>query len=203
MDQVAAPFAQSLATINRVGECYISFLIGSLISEAREKLAKQALELKADYILWLDSDMMFPADVMERMLRHMEEGRDIVSGLYFRRRAPFTPVLFKSFEIDEENHKGTWEGYDNYPRHSMFEIAACGFGCVMMRADIIEDVFINYKTAFGQLQGYGEDMSFSWRARQLGYKIWCDSTIGCGHVGQVIVDEHIYLTNFADNKKKE
>ena len=33
MDQVPAQFAQCLATLNKVGECAVSFQIGSLITE--------------------------------------------------------------------------------------------------------------------------------------------------------------------------
>lgn len=196
MDQVAAPFAQSLATMNRFGECYVSFLIGSLIYESRNNLAKQALKVGADYVLWLDSDMIFPSDTMVKMVKHMEEGRDIVTGLYFRRRNPFTPVLFKKLNVED----GSWEGYDDYPRNSMFEVDAIGFGCCMTRADILEDVFLNYKTCFSPLQAFGEDLSFCHRAKELGYKIWCDSTIKCGHIGQIIVNEEAYL---ADKGRKQ
>ena len=191
MDEVAAPFAQSIATMTSVGETVVSFQIGSLIYEARNNFCKQALKLGADYILWLDSDMIFPQDVMPKMLRHMEEGKEIVSGLYFRRRAPFTPVLFSKLDIEGKS----WTGYDDYPRDTTFEVAGIGMGCCMMKVSVVEDLLLNDQDWFTPLEGFGEDLAFCWRASRLGHKIHCDSTIKCGHVGQVIVDERIWDAN--------
>lgn len=194
MDMVAAPFAQSLVTMQREGDCLVSFLIGSLIYDSRNQLAKQAMKAKADYILWLDSDMTFPADTMQKMIKHMEDGKDIVSALYFRRRVPFTPVLFKKLEYEEKDGQvwTSWEGFDNYPKDSIFELEGAGFGCVMTKTEVLEDMFLNYRTAFDPLGGFGEDLSFYLRAKDLGYKVYCDSTIKCDHIGQVMVNEKVY-----------
>ena len=196
MDSVAAPFAQNLAAMQKDGECFVSFIIGSLIYESRNNLAKQALAAKADYVLWLDSDMVFPGDIMPRMHKHMAEGKDIVTGLYFRRRPPFTPVLFK--ELGLKDGVGTHEKYDDYPKDTVFEIAGAGFGCLMLKTEVLEDVMLNYQDWFGPMGGFGEDLSFCLRAKELGYKIWCDSTIKCGHVGQLIVDESVYLSTVTE-----
>ena len=59
MDQVPARFAQSLAMLKKVGECAVGFQIGSLIYTSRNDLASKAIEMDADFVLWLDSDMVF------------------------------------------------------------------------------------------------------------------------------------------------
>ena len=48
MDNVAAPFAHSLATMEKTGECVISMNISSLIYDARNQLAAQALKAEAE-----------------------------------------------------------------------------------------------------------------------------------------------------------
>ena len=194
METVAAPFAQSLATLDKEGECYVSFLMGSLIYESRNTLCKQAITHDVDYILWLDSDMVFDRDVLHRMLKHMEDGKEIVTGLYFRRKPPFTPVIMKEITFDEDVH-GHAEGYPDYPENELFEVAACGFGCVMMKKDILLDLLLNYRTWFNPLFGAGEDIAFCVRARELGYKIWCDPTIKLGHYGPQVFDEAIFKAN--------
>ena len=69
MDNVASGFAQSLAMLQKGGnETAIMFQVGSLIYEARNKLAKQAIEMGADYTMWFDSDMVFQPDTMIRLL---------------------------------------------------------------------------------------------------------------------------------------
>lgn len=191
MDQVAAPFAQNLAAMEKQGEVFVSFLIGSLIYDSRNALTKQAIATKADYIMWLDSDMTFAPGIMTRMQQHMEEGKDIVTGLYFRRRPPFSPVLFRTLERISES-EAKHESFEDYPQDSLFEVAGCGFGCVMTRVSVLEDVALNYGTWFEPSYGLGEDLAFCLRARELGYKIYCDSEIKCGHIGQLVVDESVY-----------
>ena len=192
MDQVAAPFAHSLATLEKAGECVISMNISSLIYDARNQLVAQALKAEADYILWLDSDMIVPPDVIPRMIKHMEDGKDFVSGIYFRRRAPFAPVLYS--RIDREGHAD----FNDYPEDTVFEIAGAGFGCCMTRVSMLEDIALNFKDWFTPFNNYGEDLSFCLRALECGYKLYCDSTIKCGHVGTVVVDESVYRVNFRE-----
>ena len=41
-------------------------------------------------------------------------------------------------------------------------------------------------------QENGEDVAFCWRARQCGYKIWCDPSTECGHVAYNTVTRDFY-----------
>lgn len=189
MDMVAAPFAQSLATLNKVGECAVSFIIGSLVYESRNTLAKQCITRDYDAVLWLDSDMVFDPDVLEKMVKHYEAGRDFVTGLYFRRRPPFTPVLFSDLQFEETLH---WEGVTEYPDDELFEVAGCGFGCCMTSKNLLLDILLNHQTWFTPLEHAGEDIAFCVRARETGHTIWCDPTIKCGHVGATIYDERVF-----------
>lgn len=194
MDQVAAPFAHALACLNKVGDVMVTFQMGSLIYDARNNMSKMAISKDVDYVLWLDSDMIFTEDVMEKMIKHMEDGKDIVTGLYFRRRAPFSPVIFSELEITEEG--GSWKDYDHYPVDGdPFEVAGCGFGCCMVKKTVLVDMALNHQTWFTPFKGFGEDLAFCIRARELGYKVWCDPKIKCGHVGQLVVNEAVWMTN--------
>lgn len=189
MDQVPAPFAQALAMLTKVDACAVSFNIGSLIYASRDELAKRAIEMGADYVFWLDSDMTFSPDILERMFANKDKG-DIITGLYFRRVPPFTPVLFNKLEIDEEL-RCTWEEPTELPDEP-FEVAGCGFGCVLMPTDIFIDVQNRYSAMFSPIGGTGEDLSFCWRARQLGFKIICDPSIQLGHVGHHVITREFF-----------
>lgn len=191
MDQVPAQFAQALATLNKVdGECLVAFQIGSLIYHSRDALARKAIECEADYILWLDSDMVFAPDTLAKLLEDRESG-DIISGLYFRRVHPFSPVLFDKLDI--ENGKCDWSGFEKIP-NEIFEIGGCGFGCVLMRTDIIFEIASRFHELFSPIGSVGEDLSFCWRARQCGYKIVCDPRITLGHVGHHVVTKEFFET---------
>lgn len=195
MDQCDSRFVGSLAALKRSEDTVVAMEISSLIYDARNHLASLATSAKTDfdYVLWLDSDMVFAPDLLQRMLKHMENGLDIVSGIYFRRQPPFSPVLFKrlSHEVLENNKK--FEEYNDYPKDSLFEVDGFGFGCVMMTVDMLIDIALNCPgNWFDCSDSWGEDVSFCLRAKSLGYKLWCDSTIKCGHVGKLVVDESVW-----------
>lgn len=192
MDMVATGFAQSLAMLQKGGnETAIMFEVGSLIYEARNKLAKQAIAMGADYTMWFDSDMIFKPDTMVRLLAH---DAPMVSGAYFRRSPPYHLVAFD--ECDAETRK--WSDLD-LPTETV-QCGGVGFGCVLVKTEVLFEVAARYKTWFEPVNGFGEDLSFCWRARQCGYDILLDPTVTCGHVGHIVVNEDFYKA-YAEGKK--
>lgn len=193
MDYVAAGFAASLAMLQKdEGEYLVSFLCGSLIYDARNKLAAQALKYEADYILWVDSDMTFAPDTLKRLFKSMRENNaDIMSGIYFRRSAPYTPVAFEEVRIDPETNQSTHKDYTGELK-GVKEVEGIGFGCVLMKTDVLFDVFGKFGPCFSPLGGFGEDLSFCWRARELGYKVFINFDIKCGHIGHIEVTESFF-----------
>lgn len=190
MDTLPAQFAHSLASLEKVGEVGVAFQVGSLIYSARNDLAMQAIRAGADQVLWLDSDIVFPPDTLKRLIANRDKG-DIISGLYYRRVTPFTPVAFSNLDIEkgQEGVKDLTEIPDD-----VFEVAGCGFGCVLTPTDIFLDVLNEYGTMFEPFKGLGEDLSFCWRAKQLGFKIMIDPSIKLGHVGHFVVTREFYET---------
>lgn len=190
MDQVPAVFAQSLATLRKVGECSVAMQIGSLIYTSRNKLAQKAIEIEADYVLWLDSDMTFQPDLMEKMFDRLKKDKlDILTGLYFRRVHPYSPVLFDRFDRDGDVFN--WSEFQELPEEP-FEVGGCGFGCVLMDAGVFLDVQGRFGNMFAPIANTGEDLAFCWRARECGYKIICDPDIVPGHFGHIIVNKDLY-----------
>ena len=193
MDMVSARFAQSLSSLKKVGECSAMFIIGSLVYDSRNQLAQYAIQQEADYIMWFDSDMVFAPDTLERMMKTLDEHKeiDILSGLYFRRSTPFTPVAFDKLELTEDM-RCEWEDMTEVPTE-LTEIAGCGFGCVLMRTDCLLDIAGKYGgTWFSPFGNVGEDCSFCIRARREGYRIFIDPSIKLGHMGYAAVTEEFY-----------
>ena len=117
-------------------------------------------------------------------------GLDILSGLYFRRVPPFTPVIFDSLEIDSDGvcHH---HNLDHVPT-GLMPIAGCGFGCVLMKVDILLDIIAEFRDCFSPYPGVGEDLSFCIRARKLGHRIWLDPSIELGHCGHNIITREVF-----------
>ena len=144
--------------------------------------------------------MIFPPDVLKRLLKHIEnDDIDIISGMYFRRVQPFTPTLFDELDVDNGDVK--WSEFTHIPAE-LFEVGGCGFGCVLMPTDVVMSVMAEFGQMFTPINGVGEDLSFCWRARQLGYRIWCDPSIPLGHVGYNVITRDYFLA-YQEQKEKE
>lgn len=204
MDQVPALFAQSLASLRKVGDCRIAFQMGSLVYTSRNELAKLAIRNEVDYVMWLDSDMVFDSGMMERMIQTMQEQDiDFLTGLYFRRTMPYTPVLFDKLKPAGKGWE--WTEYEELPEHGLFEVGACGFGAACMSTEVLISVYGKHGYLFHPMNNGGEDISFCWRARECGYKIMCDPELLCGHVGYAVVNDtyfRSYKNQEADNEDK-
>lgn len=197
MDQVPAQFAHSLATLTSYGapdtKISIWFNLGSLIYTSRNEIAKRALSDGADLVMWFDSDMIFNPDTLTRLLHIIDQGADMVTGIYYRRTKPYTPTIFKTMDIDDKTEEAKWTEFEEIPNEP-FEVAGCGFGCVLMRTEMFVAVFAKFGNMFSPIGNIGEDIAFCWRARQCGYQIIADPTIGLGHVGYTIVTREFFET---------
>ena len=197
MDMLPAQFAHSLATLTSYGiedtQILVWFNLGSLIYSSRDQIAKKALLDEADLIMWFDSDMVFNPDTLQRMLKLIDEGNDMVTGVYYRRTPPFSPVVFETMEMNEEGTGFEWTEFEQIP-DDLFEVGACGFGCVLMKTEIFVSVFAKFGLMFTPIANCGEDIAFCWRARQCGYKIIADPSISLGHVGYTIITKDFFKT---------
>lgn len=182
MDTLSAKFAQCLVNLvnhERDFDVEVGFHIGSLVYDSRNKLAERAINSNAEYVFWLDSDMTFMPDTLDIMVQTLEANRyEVLTGMYFRRRPPFTPTLFKTLDITHMGNR--LEEFDEIPEE-IFEVAGCGFGCVLMKRNVLWNVLCQHGYMFDPTNGVGEDLCFCWRARKCGHKIYCDPTIALGH----------------------
>lgn len=191
-DSIDTMFARSLVNLQLEGETAINFSESSLVYDSRNKLTLAAIASKADYILWLDSDMTFEPDMLQRMYKDIEKGADMVCGLFFARRPPYQPCIYKTIRQGLEPSDNVSERYNDYPEDELFEVDACGMAAVLMKCEVAKAVVEKNNAAFDPIRGYGEDISFCIRAKKLGYKIFCDPTIKVGHMGKFAITEGVY-----------
>lgn len=196
MDMVHTEFMKSLLGMRPAGEARYGLTSSSLVYDARNTLARQAIDEGYDRILWLDSDMDFQPDLMQRLSADLDEGRDFVCGLYFKRKAPILPVCYKNvgfFNDDAGKSTPVAVCYEDYPRDQVFEVNGCGFGAVMHTVDILKKAVETFGLPFSPVLGFGEDLSFCMRLTKLGVKMYCDSSIKVGHIGWGPITEDTYL----------
>ena len=187
MDTIQTETVQSLLGMNRVGDVRFDLLSCSLVYKSRTDLGLKAIAYHMDFVLWIDSDMVFPPHLMEDLRKDLDEGRDMVGAVCHMRRAPFRPVFYKTLRQGLTPAENVSEHYDDYPKDGIFPVEGVGFGCVMMRTKVIKAVVDRYHELFAPLPGYGEDLSFCIRARACDFDIWVDPKIQVGHKASTIV----------------
>ena len=149
----------------------------TILLSQRERLANQALEINADYALWLDSDMMFPSTTAMRLMAH---DQNVVCANYMKRASPLQTVAYPK--------RGDWENW--LPLESdqeLEEVEGIGMGCMMMRPAILADIeapFFSFE--YKDKEWHGEDFYFQQKLRDAGYKIMVDMNLSrqIRHVGQ-------------------
>jgi len=184
METVPIAFMESLVKLDRRlradGVDYkIATESGSLIYMARERLASRAINKGFTHVLWLDSDMVFNDTLLDDL---SFSDKDFVSGIAHGRRSPFLSCLFKNIDLSALKR---WE-LNEYPS-TTFEVAGCGFACVLIKTEILKNVMESCGTAFYPLKQYGEDLSFCKRAVELGYHIYAEPTVRLGHVAHLTI----------------
>jgi hypothetical protein len=151
------------------------FTQGTRLDEARNHLVREAFESNQSitHIMWIDSDMLVPADAIERLLSH---DKPVVGGLYHQKEAPFRPVAYdlEPYQLLDVS----------FADGKLRQVGGMGFGCVLVRAQVYMQISQHYKDVRWHERSYqtGEDVHFFDRCRELGIDVWLDSSLKCGHV---------------------
>ena len=184
MSWVYTDFMQSMLALDKP-DAGMMIQKNSLIYDARNNIAGAAISNHVDRVLWLDSDMVFGADMLNRLNADMDEnGLDYVCGYYTGRKPGAMPCIYRSLEwSNESGAKATPIG--ECPE-GLFEVAGSGFGAVLIKTELLKAVADIYGPPFLPMPYMGEDLAFCWRVKQIGRKMWCDGRVKIGHIGTSI-----------------
>ena len=178
------------------------FVASSLLLESRNRLAVEAINWEADYMLWMDADHVFPCDALLRLL---SRSKLVVGCNYARRCTPTSPTASKYGEDDEMDL--VWTTRAKAEAGELEEVAHVGLGlCLVdMRA-------YAYLDAHAEAEGkehfwplfempvkpngigcVGEDVSYFKKLREAGVKIFLDHEVSweLGHITeQILTNAH-------------
>lgn len=148
---------------------------GTLVYLAREKLAARAVQSTFTHVLWLDADMIFPPDILDKLLL---PGKSFVAAPYCARRPPFRPAVFSC--LAPIRWADDTEG-------GVYEIMGCGFGCVLMEVGVLDAVYKRAGTCFTPSPSYGEDLAFCARCYDAKIRMFANGDVQLGHIAQFVV----------------
>ena len=208
--KVSLKLAVSLARLAQAAPQHgIDIQIGSVcgcsvVSRARNLLAKDFLESKCTDLIFIDSDINFePEDVLRLMAWTSEPKKGIVAGVP---RVRGEEKVYISLLDYDENNELTMNGM------GLVRAKRVATAFMMVRRDVFETLveahpeWTYYDKKTDRMlpalfdfklteEGYmGEDFLFCDRTREVGFEVWVDPTIKLGHMG---VQE--YLGDFGND----
>lgn len=138
-------------------------------SENRNWIAAKAVNTKCDYLFFVDDDMIFPPDTLERLLAHQ---KDIVGGIYMTKYETQSPVV---------------EYLDDSRPTELFKCGAIGTGCLLIKTSVfwrVPQIWFTYEWNPNGSVKMSHDWIFCHNARLLDFEIWADPTLEIKHIGQ-------------------
>jgi hypothetical protein len=184
---LVAMCAYTIKTTNHDIDLFTSS--GTLIFDQRNNLVKTALDIKADYLLFVDADMRFPKDTLKILMAH---DKDIIGVNATTRSEPVKPTA-KNMHINEDNSIDWMPIYSN-AKTGIDMADGIGCGVMLIKRKVIEGMEEPY-FYFEQLPGnkiLGEDIYFCVKAKDAGFDTWVDHDLSkqIKHIGQYVYGWH-------------
>lgn len=174
--RLAIMHAYKHAGVEWVGDCSPNDVKLSTVDQARNRIAKEAVEYGADAVFWCDSDIVLPQSAITELAM---PGKDFITGIYCMRRPPYYPVVTRHDPDVPGFPDGGMNWLISWPPNSLMAIDACGFGCVLTSTKMLE--------AMGSPQfaftSFSEDFAFCRKAAKAGFQLYVNTAVLCQHVG--------------------
>lgn len=172
-------------------ECLFEFVRGYDVATARNKCAQKAIDLKADYLLMVDNDVVLPHDALVNLL---DDAKDVCLGYYAHRgndnvyhgRTSVCKVGWLDYPLESEYTAQEMEDLEASGQYK-FIIHGGGMGCALIRTGMFRKIkypwfdWVNYNDEKRRI--LSEDLYFCEQCRnQARTPIYTDSRVCCGHM---------------------
>lgn len=150
----------------------------------KNTMIDKALAHGADYLMWIDSDMVFKAEDIEKLLTREV---DIVSGI-----ALIEPGRCAIANVSDDKLKPIYLTPDKITDDKLHAVDYCGGAFLLVKADVYRKIpALWYETINVEINGkqrlVSEDFGFCEKAQSYGYKIHADYSVKVGHEKRTIL----------------
>lgn len=202
--------------ILREGGQYLRKVAGTMgVAAGRNEITAAFLASDAEWLWFVDTDMGFAPDTVDRLIESAEaNGSGVTGGLCFAQQrdtdleqAPFygqryriIPTLYEFTEIPQTGEKG-WRHLPRYQRGAWQQVAGTGAACLLIHrsaAEAVGPMPFNPITLpdggpHGTPRTFSEDLSFCVRAAAADIMIGVDTSVRTTHYkGGIYLDETAY-----------
>lgn len=156
---------------------------------ARTWLGREAIKMGAEWLLWIDDDMLIPRGAVKKLF---ESGKQCISGHYYSRS--HSDIFGDgAYPVNAfvPGPDGRHKHFDPSIKDGIHKLSAVGFGCLLMHKDVFEavDKYALEKGSYPFVThpNCTEDVFWSNWAHEAGQEIWMDASIRCGHLKMISV----------------
>jgi len=177
-------------------------IAGGILTLQRNEAVQR---MEGDWLLFIDDDMVWQPDAIEKLVQTREQyDLDIVGALCFRRSPPHQPTLY----MRTEPNAGPYNFLEKWD-YDVVEVDATGMAFCLIHKRVFERIADSPMPTLAERQGLGLPQFFAWQgklgedlrfcqdAKAAGCKIFVDTRIPIGHVGEFEVGEQDFLKQIA------
>lgn len=175
----------------------------------RNKFIDDSIRDGADYLMFMDMDMTFPANTLECLFENLSDEHPVVAGMYYLKKEPFSPVIGDYTEWTDEllKHKEfldshgfvskegkqllKWRAFNGFDETKPFYADVIGAGCFLIKADVFKKLERPYFKYIPDPEKdhthnkISEDMYFCAQLKKAGVPIVIDPRVQCGHLTEL------------------
>jgi len=166
-------------------ELSFSIVRGFGVAEVRNQMVEGSLQGGFDYTLFIDSDIIVPRSLLERLLLL---DADIAAGWYVKKIPELRDKPTTLFIAKNESWHNVPES--EIPKDRVMPVVGCGMGCTLIKNELFPKVYDGTYFSFIHQKDceVGEDLVFCTKAIQAANaKILIDTSLRCGHIGKIIL----------------
>jgi hypothetical protein len=154
---------------------------GVPVAVARESLAEAAIQDGADYIFFIDSDIIAesPDDINEVLSMLIEDNLPIVSGMY--RAKKYNMVPWAMWKHNEKT--GDFKPIVSWNK-PLINADVAGMGCMLIKFEVFKNTPKPW-FRWDALMVPSEDFFFLLKAKKAGYNTVIDTRIRCSHINTI------------------
>lgn len=165
------------------------------IDRARNEAAKLALVNEADYLMFIDDDVLIPRDTLIKLI---DADKDVIAGQVVIRGHPFNNMAFKytspislAYYNDLPLSTPCLNGHEKYdiecdscrltPLQELVQVGAVGFSCCLIKTSVLKKIEPPY---FVTGPNHTEDIYFCCKLADHSPEtsIWLHTGVECGHM---------------------
>jgi len=143
-----------------------------------------------DYLIWVDSDIIFTPQQFQRLLSH---DKDIVSGVYMMNDGRSLAAV-KDWDEEYFKKNGHFQFLgltDIEGKEELIEVSYTGMGFMLVKKGVFESMtypwFKPIEKRIGNMVDFTmEDVAFCLRAKEKGYKILIDPEVRVEHEKKIV-----------------